>query len=286
MAWSNFHSHTHYCDGSNLVIDYLRASEKAGLYAYGFSSHAPTPYASCEWAMKREQLDAYCAEVNALKGSSPVDVYLSLEIDYVPNEMGPSSDWIKKAQLDYTIASVHFVDFHSNGAPWEIDGPLSEFEKGLKDIFHGNIQKAVTRYFEITRHMIENDCPQIIGHIDKIKMQNTRKPFFDEQSDWYKKELGKTMECVAVTDAIVEINTRGLYKKWANETYPGNYGMKLLKELNIPIMINSDGHHPKEIIGAYNYAFECVMKHRFKELWTMIDGSFQPCTFNTDGFLL
>jgi histidinol-phosphatase (PHP family) len=285
MAWTNFHSHTKYCDGTNPAVDYLLEAEKNGLMAYGYSSHAPTPYPSCKWAMKLEDLNQYCSDVNTLKNSSDVEVYLSLEIDYVPNEMGPSSKWVSDANLDYTLGSIHFVDFHQEHEPWEIDGPLSEFEKGLNGIFGGNIKSAVKRYYEITRHMVENDCPQIIGHLDKIKMQNTRKRFFDETEDWYIKEIAETIECIAATDSIVEINTRGLYKKRATDTYPGGVVLDMLKDQNVPIMLNSDGHHPSEIIREFESTAEMLAQQGFKEIWAIKNKEFRPFKFNGKGLI-
>ncbi len=285
MGWTNFHSHTHFCDGTHPVEAYLEEAESKGLIAYGYSSHAPTPYPSCKWAMKKERLADYVSSVNALKGTSEVEVYVSLEIDYVPDQMGPSSEWIRNAGLDYTLGSVHFVDFHESGEPWEIDGPLSEFEKGLDGIFNGDAEAAVSRYYELTRHMVGHDCPQIIGHLDKIKMQNSRKPFFNENADWYQVQVDKTLETIAATNAIVEVNTRGLYKKRAVETYPGKSTLQKIKDLNIPIMLNSDGHHPSEIIAEFEDTAEMLITLGFKELWSIKGGEFQPFRFDRNGLI-
>ena len=200
--------------------------------------------------------------------------------------MGPSSPWIKEAQLDYSLASVHFVDFHKNGDPWETDGLLGEFEKGLHGIFNGDARKAVERYNEITRHMVEHDCPQIIGHLDKIKMQNSRKPFFSEEENWYQKEIQQTLECIAATEAIVEVNTRGLYKKRAFETYPGRKALELCRDMHIPLMLNSDGHHPREIIAEFETAAELLTELGIKQLWAFIGGQFQPFPFNKQGLII
>ena len=177
MFWTNFHSHTHFCDGTEAPEVYLRKADNFNLAAYGFSSHAPTPYPGCKWAMKKEKLPKYLADINNLKGSTAVQVYTSLEIDYVPGIMGPNSDWVKASGLDYTLGSVHFVDFFENGDPWEIDGTHTAFKKGLEDIFKGDVRKAITRYYQLIRQMVREDCPDLIGHLDKIKMQNSRANF-------------------------------------------------------------------------------------------------------------
>ena len=62
MSWTNYHSHTNYCDGTNTPEDYIRKALELEMPTYGFSSHAPIPFFDCKWAMKMDDLEGYCGE--------------------------------------------------------------------------------------------------------------------------------------------------------------------------------------------------------------------------------
>jgi histidinol-phosphatase (PHP family) len=138
--WSNFHTHSDYCDGKGVLADYLRSARRSDLTTLGFSSHAPVPF-PCQWCMRQENFALYLAEIESLKRSYPgVQVLKGLEIDFIPNVISPADF---RSRLDFTIGSVHFVDSHE-GKHWEIDNTLLIFKEGLKKIFKNDIRAAVT----------------------------------------------------------------------------------------------------------------------------------------------
>jgi histidinol-phosphatase (PHP family) len=284
MAWTNYHSHFKYCDGVDEIDKHIQQALKYGVKSIGFTSHSPVHFEN-KWSMDRRDLPTYLKEVEEAKVqyAGQIEIYKSLEIDYFPDKAGLIETFRKDFNLDYTLGSVHFVDTFADGKPWEIDGPLLTFEKGLLEIFSNDIKRALKRYFEITIHMLEQDCPTILGHVDKIKMQNHNKFFFDEERSWYRDYLSQTLEAAAQSGTIVEVNTRGLYKKRASETYPGRFGLQRLKELKVPICLNADSHHPKEIIGEYENTVVFLRELGFKELMVLKDNVWQARPFDQSG---
>jgi len=255
---------------------------------YGFSSHAPVPFFDCKWAMKLDELESYVDEIYRLKQKyeERIEILLSLEVDFIPEKMGPRADFLQTAGLDYTLGSVHFVDAFTGGKGWEIDGPLDVFKKGLHEIFDGNAEAAVKRYYELTREMIADDCPDIVGHLDKIKMQNVREHFFSEDEKWYREEVMNTLEVIAKTDAVMEVNTRGLYKKRATETYPSKWVLDEALNLDIPVQINSDGHVPTEILGEFETAAATLLEVGYDSCVILIDGEWAEVGLTKDGYEL
>lgn len=286
MSWTNYHSHTNYCDGTNTPEDYIKKALALGMPTYGFSSHAPIPFFECKWAMKLEELQDYVDEVYRLKKKyeDRIEILLGLEVDYLPDKMGPKADFLQTAGLDYAVGSIHFVDAFANGRGWEIDGPLETFKKGLNEIFGGDAKAAVTRYYELTREMLVEDCPEIVGHLDKIKMQNLREHFFSEDEKWYRDEVMQTLEAISKTDAIMEVNTRGLYKKRANETYPSKWVLEEAFKLGIPVQINSDGHTPDEILGEFGTAAEMLLNVGYDSCVILIDGEWSEVGLTKHGY--
>lgn len=277
MKHSTYHSHNHYCDGKYEPEKYINKAIDLGLSSFGFSSHVPLPFKN-EWSMKEADLTQYLKEIRHFKEKykDRIEVYSGLEVDYVPGIVGPSHPKIKQLGLDYSIGSVHYVDQLENGTHWEIDGTRTDFLKGFKEIFHGDGKNVIRRYLALIREMVESQETQIVGHLDKIKIHNKPdSPLFLDEDKWYRDEVEETLNIIKERGAIVEVNTRGMYKKLTNEPYPGKMILKKIRQHNIPIMLNSDSHHPREIIGSYTEAIELLKELGFQELMALRNNEWQ-----------
>jgi len=287
MPWTNYHSHSHYCDGKSPLEAHVKAAIAADMHAFGFSSHSPVRFPS-SWNMPLERFDEYLREARGLKEryKDQIQLYVGLEVDFIPEIISPHTDYIKAAKLDHMVGSIHYVDQYPDGRPWEVDGRHLPFLAGLKEIFDDNIETAVRRYFELTREMVET-CPGIVvGHLDKIKMQNEGGDLFSEKSDWYREEVEKTLEVIAQKGLIVEVNTRGIYKKKADTTYPSPWILKRIKEMGIPIMLNSDSHTPDELTGRFEETAKLLLGMGFTELMALWEGEWRAFGFGEEGVLI
>ena len=111
-SWTNYHGHCNYCDGRGEMEAYIKKAIEYGMKNIGISSHAPVPF-NVDWTMSPGKLNAYVNEIDALKAkyADEIPVYKSLEVDYIPNAISVNSAHIRNAQLDYSVGSIHFVDF-------------------------------------------------------------------------------------------------------------------------------------------------------------------------------
>lgn len=284
MFWTNYHSHCHYCDGKEPPRTHVDRAVKKGMFAFGFSSHSPVPFHTT-WSMPLEKATNYTREIAQIKQeyARKIQIYTGLEVDYVPGTMGPNNRFIKNLGLDYTIGSVHFVNRFSDDTPWEIDGQHKVFLYGLSQIFKGNIKLAVSRYFELTRRMLEEDRPDVLGHMDKIKIQNEEGQLFHEGETWYKQEVLRTLKVIAKSKVTVEVNTRGIYKKKTHETYPSRWILEKLYEMNVPIQLNADSHHPDELTSHFETTAAMLKEIGFKYLRVLVDGKWQSLPFSEKG---
>jgi histidinol-phosphatase (PHP family) len=192
------------------------------------------------------------------KYSSQIAIYSGMEMDYIPGMSEKFSKIKAEYKLDFLIGSVHLVRPENNEELWFTDGPdYKTYDKGLKELFGGDIRKAVTRYYQQLNEMIETQHFDIIGHFDKIKMHN-RDRFFKEDEPWYMALVSETLDLLQDRDMIVEVNTRGIYKQRSETTYPGLDILKQVKKLRIPVMVNSDAHKPDELDGEFEYGFSIL----------------------------
>ncbi|MFM7430630.1 MAG: histidinol-phosphatase [Flammeovirgaceae bacterium] len=277
--WSNFHTHSTYCDGKSTLEEHIIRAQQLSIKSLGFSSHAPVPF-DCKWCMKKDELDNYLQSIQSFKEKASLQLYKGLEVDFIPSMIGPT-DFSK--QLDYTIGSVHFVDTFKEGEHWEIDEPHTVFLQGLGKIFQNDFKAAFIRYFELTREMLRNSRPTIVGHLDKMKIQNPENKFFAETEDWYQHEVKKTILTIKDSEAIVEVNTRGLYQRKSTTTYPSPWILELIHEQNIPITISSDAHHADDLINQFESTAQLLNKIGFKKIHILYDGEWKPYNFSEKG---
>lgn len=266
--WSNFHTHSHYCDGKGLIAEYVQAAVNNNVGYLGFSSHAPLPF-PCTWCMPPDRLSQYFEEIESAKKDYPeIQIYRGLEVDFIPGVVSPQTF---SGQLDYTVGSIHFVE-QFGGKGWEIDNTMEVFREGLEKIFHNDIRAAVTRYLELTRAMVMTSPPDIVGHLDKIKV-NAANFAFDERERWYREEIGATIEAIAETNTIVEVNTRGLYKKKSTTPYPSPWILEQLHDRKVRITISSDAHHPQDLIREFDMTRRLLLDIGFSHIAVLKDGT-------------
>lgn len=264
--WSNFHTHNQYCDGKGAIKDYAEQAVRSGVRNLGFSSHAPIPF-PCKWCLKAESLKSYLDEIESVKPLFPdLEIYKGLEIDFIPGVISPVDF---RSQLDYTIGSIHFVERFGE-THWEIDNTQEVFREGLSRIFDNDIRKAITRYYELTREMVLKTPPDILGHLDKIKV-NSRETHFEESEPWYREQIDKTVKAIASMDTIVEVNTRAVYKKKCDTPYPSPWILERMKESGIPVTISSDAHHPEDLTRGFTSALALLKDIGFRYL-SVFDG--------------
>jgi histidinol-phosphatase (PHP family) len=266
----NLHTHTRFSDGSSDPDDYIKEAVNQGFNTLGFSDHSPVPFEN-NFAIRQENLENYIQLILKLKNTlsrqnaNPwLEILLALEIDYIPGITDPIDVYRETSSFDYFIGSVHLVKNEDSGKLWFIDGPdIKIYDDGLKEIFSGDVRKAVTAYYRQVQEMILTQKPDIVGHLDKIKMYN-RNRYFSEDEPWYIRLVEETLDLIAGAGCIVEVNTRGIYKKRSDSLFPGPEVLKRIRSRNIPVTITSDAHKPHELSLYFKEAGEILESLDFK----------------------
>ena len=269
MSFTNYHTHTSFCDGKGEPEDYVLEAIKCGLKAIGFSSHAPLPYKN-NWTLQENRVDEYCNIIQSLKVKYQrlIQIYLGLEIDYISEFAGNGFSKFEELNLDYTIGSVHIGGERIAGEFTYIHASEEDFLKILDNCFNGNVQKFVCSYFQTVRDMVRSIKPNIIGHLDLIKKFNSEDKYFSENQEWYKIEVLNTLEVIAKHSAILEVNTsQGVIK----EFYPSTWILKEARKLSIPVMINSDAHSLKAMDAKFPEAIQALKKAGYTAQKILLD---------------
>lgn len=282
MQLANHHAHSHFSDGRLSPEEYIRQALAQNLTTYGFSDHAPIPGSSVG-LMELEQQSQYLAEIERLQGlfGDRIQIYKGLEVDYIPGVISMASEHIQAAGLDYIIGAVHFVDQFADGQPWGFEGSAENFERGIQEIFQGDVQAAIERYYDLIQEMVKVYQPTIVAHLDRIKKRNENERYFSEKAPWYRKKLEETLEVIAASGSIMEVNTKGYYKGETAEPYPGRWAVAKAKEMGIPVHLGSDAHHPNDITKGFDFASSILEEVGYENIHILLDGGWVPMPLKT-----
>jgi len=271
MQHFNLHTHSIYSDGKSQPREIVEEAIRQGMTTVGFSEHSPLPFDN-NFSVKSADMPRYVEEITQLKEEykGKIDILCGLEADFVTGISEPFAVTKEKYHLDYLIGGVHLVvdkvpEFVNEPSTsintdeiWFIDGPKWEvYDDGLQRIFGGDIRRAVRRFYEQTNEMIEHEPFDIIAHFDKIKMHN-RDRYFHEDEPWYRKLALETLDLIRQKGIIMEVNTRGIYKKRYNGFYPSPWLMEEACKMGIPTIISADAHHFSEISLEFDSAEEAL----------------------------
>jgi len=265
----NYHTHTQFCDGSAEPELYIFSAIEQGMKVLGFSAHAPVSFENT-WSLKTGDISNYCKRIQELKKQycDKIIILNGLEIDYIPDITTSFAEFIKNCNLDFTVGSVHLVKSILSNELWFIDGPEKNYTTGLSNIFNNEIETAVGAYFKQIQEMVFTQHPDIIGHVDKIKMNN-KKRFFNEDEKWYIRLVDDTLKVIAQHNCIVELNTRGVYTGKSDTFFPSTFILEKCFMLKIPIMINSDAHKPEQLTLKYKEAVGLLKDIGFEKLFIL-----------------
>jgi histidinol-phosphatase (PHP family) len=264
---ANYHCHSRFDDGHGELEEYVQAALHKGLRTLGFAGHAPVPF-PCTWTMPSDLLPEYLETARRLKiaYAEKLEVLVGLEVDYIPELISTAAAQIQALNLDFTVGSVHFIGRLAAGKLWTPDGPVEELEQGVQESFGGDIRRAVEEYYRRMTAMVSSSPPDIIGHFDVIKKNNRGDGYFSESSTWYRSAVEHTLDAVAVSPCILEINTGGIVRNTSGVLYPSEWILAESLRREIPVMINSDAHRPDQLDGYYNEAVSILREIGFREL--------------------
>ena len=272
MQLSNYHSHCTFCDGRSIPEDFVRFAITHGFRAYGFSSHSPLPFET-QWSLSKREVEAYLSEIKRLKEkyAGEIELYVGMEIDYLNDEWGPAVDYFQRMPLDYRIGSVHLVTEEQTGEIMDMDGKFEDFSENLRLVFHDDLKHLVKSYFRASSRMVELGGFDFVAHLDKISMNGSLMDSTLTGQAWYNQLLWEYCSLIAEKGVMVEVNTKAYTKK--GMMFPNVKYFKWLKELNIPVMVNSDAHLPQLVNDNRALAFEWLREAGIKSTMRLRQGA-------------
>ena len=240
----NLHTHTQYCDGHAPIEEFVTEAIALGFTHLGFTPHSPISVDS-PVNMTRGQVQEYFDEMERLRRAygDRINLYTSMEIDYVGVGDGPASDYFLQLPLDYRIGSVHFIPALNNPDEMvDIDGKFPGFKERMGKHFDGDIEYVVKTFYSQMMAMVDEGGFEIVGHMDKIGFNASQYRDGIDEEPWYDKLVIDLFENIMDHHLVIEINTKAWLHR--NRYYPNLKYFSMLKRFNAPVVVNSDAHYP------------------------------------------
>jgi len=278
---TNYHTHTVFCDGQFEPVCYVDEAIRQGMTSLGFSAHAPVNFPT-GWTIIPERLCDYHSEIHRLKRNYAdcLDIYCGLEADFFPDILSEVQSLYSGYRWDYIIGSVHFIGVRPNGRRWCIDGPHDEFLDGWRKIMDSDPLQPIQQYFEMTREMVRRMKPDIVGHIDKIKIQYRPDCMVPDTHPFFRAQLMATLEEIAATDCIVEVSTRGIQKGQTPDYFPGQWAIAQMQKMNIPVTVSSDAHAPYALTFGFERAENILRENGYRTVMMLKNGKWEERPLN------
>ena len=245
---TNYHSHCSFCDGKAPMEEFIKEAIRQGFSAYGISSHAPLPFATA-WTLDRNRVN-----------------------DYLDETSNPASPFFQQLPLDYRIGSVHVMR-DDYGTYVDIDTRPEVLVERLREHFGNDLERLVRNYFAKLMRMVEAGGFDIVGHADKLYMNAERCQPGITSTTWYKEIIREYFGRIARKGLMVEINTKKFESTGCFS--PSIEHFPLLKELNIPVVVDSDAHRPENINSGREEALRALKKAGFTHVMELHGGLWQ-----------
>ena len=265
----NFHSHTQFCDGREPMARMAEQALACGMQHYGFTPHSPIPLpSSCN--MSALSVDDYIAEFRRLRElyAGRLNLYLSMEIDYLGDKWGASNPYFDTLPLDYRLSSVHFIPTPDGGKEIDVDGRPQQFAVKMAQYFDNDIRYVVDTFYARTLGMISRGRFDIMGHFDKIGFNASSFSPGIEDEPWYRRHIDDVIDAILATDIIVEINTKAYppqvgatdaeAARYVPRLFPSPHVIRRLVSAGVPLVVNSDAHYSSRITAGRDAAFAII----------------------------
>jgi histidinol-phosphatase (PHP family) len=244
---TDYHMHSVYSDGRAVPEDYISSAVAAGLSEIGFSEHLTLFKDLEDWNMNPVNVTPYINHLQSLQNSvKDIKIKIGLEVDYFSGKEKELRAFLDPLPLDYIIGSVHYL-----GEKTVDVGP--EFYEGK------SIDRLFEAYFDSVIEAVASGIFDIIGHCDLIRIYGY-KPSADFEPLYRK--LARAMK---KADVAFEVNTNGRNRPLA-DFYPDRRFLKVFREENVPVCVNSDAHMPFRVGQYFDEAYDLLRYTGFTEM--------------------
>lgn len=252
MAFSTFHNHTTFCDGTDTPEEMVRAAIELGMPSIGFSAHSYT-YFDESYCMQKKDIPAYLAEIERLKDvyQNEIRILCGVEQDFCSAE--PTDPY------DFTIGSVHYIE--KDGRRLDIDNTFEEQFHDVQTYYQGDYYAYAADYYaQVAKVQQKTNCT-FVGHLDLVTKFNEGDRLFDTSCPRYREPAIAATRKLCREGAIFEINTGAMAKGYRTTPYPAPFLLDVIAEEGRPVVLSADCHARDKLQYALEEAETLATMH-------------------------
>lgn len=249
-----------FCDHAKegSLREVVKAYVEKGFKAFGITEHQPrnkekflypeekAKGRTCEDLFKI--FAAYVKEARFLQKefADRADILVGFETEVCDQDAFELIESLRKEyQTDYVVGSVH----HVAGIP--IDFDLATYNSAVEKA--GSLESLYLQYYDAQYELIQRIKPEIIGHMDLIKLFSPDFVLTQNILNAIKRNIKSAVQY----GCIFEVNSRAFYKNFT-EPYPSIAVLKVIKEEGGSITLGDDSHGAEQVGLNYNRAVEAI----------------------------
>ena len=251
-AFSNFHTHTQFCDGKNTPEEMVLEAIRLGCPALGFSGHSNTPF-DPGYCMDRKREKAYQREILRLQQAyrDKIQIFLGIEQDYFSAPCNPV--------YQYRIGSVHYVE--KDGQYLSIDDTEDQLRQGVEKLYGGDYYSLCEDYYRLAENVVRRTGCQIVGHFDLVTKFNEKYHLFDETHERYRNAALSALHSLLRQGAILEVNTGAISRGWKSTPYPAPFLLEAIGREQGKVIISSDAHRKEDLLFGFPQAEVLIQQY-------------------------
>lgn len=256
--YSNFHTHSVFCDGRDTLEDIVLQAIGLGCRQLGFSSHAPMRF-EADWCMTELSELEYKKEVLSLKRkyAGTIEILLGIELDYFSDT--DTSDY------DYVIRSVHSV--LKNGCYLPIDDSEQSQRNAVERYYGADYTGFARDYYALVGKITQGARCDVIGHFDLITKYNEGDRLFDTSCEAYRRLALEAIDAIfedGNAHPIFEYNTGAISRGHRTSGYPAEFILDYLSQRyrgRYSFLINSDAHSKENLLFGFEEARSILLRY-------------------------
>ncbi len=242
MKYSNYHTHTTFCDGADSPEELILEAIRLGCPEIGFSGHSHL--AEDTGSMTEQGTLDYCREIRRLQKrfNDRIVVRLGIEQDYFSE--------IDRTLFDYVIGAVHYVE--KDGLKYAVDESRDSFLLTVDEVYGGDFYAFAEDYYELVGNLCDQTGCDIIAHFDLITKYNEGNALFDLNHPRYSAAADRALERLMQKDVLLEVNSGAMARGYRSQPYPQKRILDQWLAAGKELILSSDCHDRRYLL----YGFE------------------------------
>ena len=259
---TNYHTHTHFCDGASAPEEIVLRAIEQGFSAIGFSGHGTTPF---DLSYCMTDTEAYIAEISRLKSAygQKIQIYLGVEEDALA--------LVDRSRFDYLIGSSHYLRVGDRYL--SVDSGQEYFERCLS-AFDGDVTALARAYFGTLCDYLASRKPDIVGHFDLITKYEETQPSILLSNPAYRAVAEHYIGIAADMDCLFEVNTGAMSRGIRTAPYPAEHLLTVLRKREAKIILSSDSHHADTLSFGFEELRAYLRDLGFRHVYEFLNHEF------------